>query len=230
RKVTLTPAGKLFYARCQQILSLTEQTTAELKTIDKESLHIGISSSNTPFIYHTEISSFIRNRPHVNIRIKDGSTFEMIQALKSHSIDIGIVRTPFDSSDLQVVNIRKEPMIAVGEHIDPKQCHMKDYKDTPLIVHRRYRSFIANYCLNYLQFNPNIHVSSDDVRTAIFWAKSLSLVAVIPASSRTLITDQSLSYVALHDQELFTGISVITRKEELSPVCREFLEMLKKQL
>lgn len=228
RKVTPTQAGKLFYTRCVQILSLAETAANELKDLNTETLRLGISASNTPIIHQDQIAGFIRSHPKLNVRIKDGSTFEMIQALKVHTLDIAIVRTPFDDTDLNAFYLDKQPMVAIGSQdiIHETMCHMKDYKGIPLIVHRRYRSFIRDYCLNYLQFNPNIHISSDDVRTAIFWAKTLPGVTIIPKSSYTLASEEGLSCIELKDTDLYTGIAFITRKqEELSPVQKEFLQM-----
>lgn len=213
RKVELTPAGRLFYKRSLQMLSLSETTLHELHETQNEILRIGITSSNSTFIQN--IHTYLIENPYLTYRIHEGTTYEIIDLLLSHNIDLGIVRTPFDQSQVEAYYFPKEPMIAVGDkrflHVNMTQ--IKDYQNCPLIIHQRYLPLITDYCLNQ-HFNPFIKMTSDDCRTSLIWASLKLGIAIIPRSALPLIKDESLLVVPLQDKDLYTGVAFITRKQE----------------
>ena len=137
----------------------------------------------------------------------------------SHNIDLGIVRTPFDTSKVNTFYLEKEPMIVIGkkEYFKRPISKMKDLKKIPLIIHQRYLPLINDYSLNkHIQIQ--IKVTCDDSRTSLIWANSGIGVAIVPLSSLSLNYDSSLEYAYLEDKDLYTGIAFITRKNEETPI------------
>ena len=119
-------------------------------------------------------------------------------------------------------------MVAIGpqEIIDENKNHLIDYKDYPLIVHRRYHPVITEYAINTLSFNPNIHIQADDCRTSIFWSHVLSQVAIIPKTALPLIENMNLKAVELKDEALYTAVSIAMRKDdEISQRAKEFIKL-----
>lgn len=229
KQIELTDAGIRFYKRCLQILDLTEITKNELKESFQDVLRIGITSSNGGLIQQDNIKHFIEHYDHVQYRIYEGSTYEILDLLLSHNIDLGIVRTPFDTSKVNTFYLEKEPMIAIGkkEYFINTKRKIKDFKDTPLIIHQRYLPLINDYCLNKL-IQIQLKVTCDDSRTSLIWANSGIGVAICPMSSLALPYDHSLVYTILEDKNLYTGIAFITRKnEEVSALLNEFIERFK---
>ena len=229
KQVELTEAGNRFYKRCLQILDLTEITKNELKQSYQDVLRIGITSSNSGLIQQESIQEFIKKNKHVQYAIHEGSTYEILDLLLSHNIDLGIVRTPFDTSQVNTFYLEKEPMIAIGkkEYFINTKRKIKDFKDTSLIIHQRYLPLINDYCLNKL-IQIQLKVTCDDSRTSLIWADSGIGVAICPMSSLALPYDHSLVYTILEDKNLYTGIAFITRKnEEVSALLNEFIERFK---
>lgn len=229
KQVELTEAGNRFYKRCLQILDLIEITKNELKQSYQDVLRIGITSSNSGLIQQESIQEFIKKNKHVQYAIHEGSTYEILDLLLSHNIDLGIVRTPFDTSQVNTFYLEKEPMIAIGkkEYFINTKRKIKDFKDTPLIIHQRYLPLINDYCLNKL-IQIQLKVTCDDSRTSLIWANSGIGVAICPMSSLALPYDHSLVYTILEDKNLYTGIAFITRKnEEISALLNEFIERFK---
>ena len=229
KQIELTEAGNRFYKRCLQILDLTEITKNELKQSYQDVLRIGITSSNSGLIQQESIQEFIKKNKHVQYAIHEGSTYEILDLLLSHNIDLGIVRTPFDTSKVNTFYLEKEPMIAIGkkEYFINTKRKIKDFKDTPLIIHQRYLPLINDYCLNKL-IQIQLKVTCDDSRTSLIWANSGIGVAICPMSSLALPYDHSLVYTILEDKNLYTGIAFITRKnEEVSALLNEFIERFK---
>lgn len=224
RKIELTQAGKLFYKRSLQMISLHEMTINEMKETQNEILRIGITSSNSAIIQN--INQYLFSQKSLSFRIYEGTTYELIDLLIAHNIDLGIVRTPFDQSQVNAQYLTKEPMIAVGDqqYLNPSMNHIKDYQNIPLIIHQRYLPLISDHCLNQ-HFNPFIKMSSDDCRTSLIWASAKQGVAIVPQSALPLIHDSSLLIVPLIDKELFTSVAFITRKEEISDFrIQEFIQ------
>lgn len=224
RKIELTQAGRLFYKRSLQMIALSEMIAHELKDTQHEMVRIGITSSNSVLV--REIQGYIVKNPHLSFRIHEGSTYEIIDLLLAHNIDVGIVRTPFDQSQVEIYELRKESMVAVGkdQYLNPSMTQMKNYKNLPLIIHQRYLPLITDYCLN-LHFNPFIKMSSDDCRTSLIWAKLGLGIAIIPQSALPLVNDTDLIAVTLEDQELYTNIVFITRRQEkLNPRVQELIQ------
>ena len=229
KQIELTEAGNRFYKRCLQILDLTEITKNELKQSYQDVLRIGITSSNSGLIQQESIQEFIKKNKHVQYAIHEGSTYEILDLLLSHNIDLGIVRTPFDTSQVNTFYLEKEPMIAIGkkEYFINTKRKIKDFKDTPLIIHQRYLPLINDYCLNKL-IQIQLKVTCDDSRTSLIWANSGIGVAICPMSSLALPYDHSLVYTILEDKNLYTGIEFITRKkEEVSSLLNECIERFK---
>ena len=228
RHVTLASAGRLFYRRACQMLALEELTLHEMKNVSKETLRIGVTSSNSPLLHENAVINYIKDNPTLHLRIKEGTTREIIDNLLAHDIDIGFIRTPFDGLNIKAYFFEKEPMVAIGpqEIIDEKENHLIDYKDYPLIVHRRYHSVITEYAINTLSFNPNIHIQADDCRTSIFWSHVLSQIAIIPKTALPLIENMNLKAVELEDEALYTAVSIAMRKDdEISQRAKEFIRL-----
>lgn len=227
RSIELTEAGKLFYKRCLQMISLSELTIHEMKDVQRKTIRIGITSSNTSLIQSPKINHFFKQYPDVSFQISEGTTYELLDLLLSHNIDIAFVRTPFDASQVNALYLKKEAMYAVGkeEFMNINMNNIKDYKNIPLLLHRRYTPLIIDYCLNK-RFNPFIKCQSDDCRTSLIWASSGMGVAIVPQSALPLVQDSQLLQVPLKNKELYTGVAFITRKqEEISPIIQRFLAL-----
>lgn len=218
RKIELTDAGRLFYKRSLQILNLSELTINEMKDSFNETIRIGITSSNSALIQLPSVQKFLFEHSHLSFQIREGTTYEMIDLLLAHNIDIGIVRTPFDASNVQAFYLKKEPMIAIGhqDYFTNDKHIIKDFYNLPLIIHQRYLPLITDYCLNQ-HFNPYIKTTSDDCRTSLIWASSHQGVAIVPQSALLLNHDLSLCSVILEDKALYTSVAFITRKDEKVP-------------
>lgn len=226
RQIELTDAGQRFYKRCLQILDLTETTKNELKQSYQDILRIGITSSNSGLINQPTVKAFICQHPHIQYHLHEGTTYEILDLLLSHNIDLGIVRTPFDTSLVNSSSLHFEPMIAIGQkkYFETPKSTLKDFKNIPLIIHQRYFPLINDYCLNQ-QIPLKLQVTCDDSRTSLIWATTGIGVAIVPSSSLLYKYDNTLYHVVLEDQSLYTGVTFITRKnEDISDTLKEFIQ------
>ena len=230
KQVELTDAGTRFYKRCLQILDLTEITKNDLKQSYQDILRVGITSSNSGLIQKKSFRDFMDENQHAQYAIHEGTTYEILDLLLAHNIDLGIVRTPFDTSQVDTFYLEKEPMIALGkkEYFMDSIHKLEDLKKIPLIIHQRYLPLINDYCLNK-QIQIHLKVICDDSRTSLIWANSGIGVAIVPMSCLSIAYDPSLTYSILEDESLYTGVAFITRKDEnISSLLKEFMECFKR--
>ena len=60
------------------------------------------------------IKKFHEEYPGVNFELYEGNTFQLIEKLKTGTIEIAIVRSPFHEDGFNCVYLEEEPMVAVG--------------------------------------------------------------------------------------------------------------------
>lgn len=216
RQITLTTQGKLFYHRTLQILELVHQSQLELKTDQQIILRIGITSSNGGMMFHQIFEDFLTQYPHLTFEIYEGNTYQMIDLIHSHMIDIAFIRTPFDNSNVDYCILKKEPMVAIG-HLDffssLNNLTISQLKNVPLIIYRRYETLITNHCLKH-HFNPRIICRNDDCRSSIMWASQKKGIALVPYSALDLYPTNDLVTLPLEDEELMTSIALVWSQDK----------------
>jgi DNA-binding transcriptional LysR family regulator len=100
KKFQITGAGELLQYQAEQILELVKTTVKELENYNNESqgrLSIGTVPSSGAVFLPELLSTFHEKYPGLNFQIREGDTYKIIEMLTRGIIDIGIVRTPFNS-------------------------------------------------------------------------------------------------------------------------------------
>ena len=116
RKVKLTDAGKILYKRAKHILEITNSTTKEIEEFRKGiqgTLRLGTISSSGTALLSKRIINFNKKYPNIKFEIHEGNTYELIEKMNSGIIEVGIVRTPFNSQNFECIFLETEPMVAV---------------------------------------------------------------------------------------------------------------------
>ena len=216
RKVTLTDVGNLLYKRGKDMVNVFESTLNEVEDFKsgiEGVLKIGAVSTCNQFIPNELISPYAKQYPKVKFELYEGNTYEVVDMIERGIVDIGVVRTPFNSENLCCLNLRTEPMVVVvnknGEKFgfeDRERIDLKDLDGKPIVIYRRYEKLI----MDVLQLNKvkaNIYCLNDDSRTTIAWAQAGLAIGIVPKS----IIDNSnkeIEVYELDEEELKTQISV----------------------
>lgn len=233
RKLEITSAGQAMYHKAKQILKLMDITIKEVKDINNGlagKLSIGtVSAAGATFLPQL-ISNFHSKFPNISFEIIDEDTSSIIELLSKGLIDIGIIRTPYNTEGFELINLPEEPMI-VASKIDywdksNKAISLKELKQLPLVLHRRYEKTIGELC-SKKGFSPNIICKSNDVRTILLWANAGIGVAIIPKNCLDLIPNTKLYYRELKEAELKVGTAIIWPKTGYkSSATKQFLKLL----
>jgi len=232
RKINLTDAGKILYKRAKHILEITNSTTKEIEEFRKGiqgTLRLGTISSSGTALLSSRVIEFNKKYPNIKFEIHEGNTYDVLEMINSGIIEVGIVRTPFNSQNLECLFLDSEPMIAVmNKDYDFKnesnEIMLKDLKDIPLIMYRRFEKILLSE-FDKLDFAPNIFCMNDDVRTTILWARAGLGIGVVPKAAINFELMNDIKYKIINQDSLKTQIAAIWIKERyLSIAAKRFLE------
>ncbi|GGG02944.1 LysR family transcriptional regulator [Paenibacillus aceti] len=232
RSIRLTDAGEILRRRAQQILDLADSTSREVSDFAKGlkgTLTIGTVSSSGATLLKDRLSDFHKTYTGIKFEIHEGNTFRIIELLQSGVIELGIVRTPFNTSGMGYKYAETEPMIAVMSpelDWDPEQerIPIAELRNRPLIIYRRFEQLIRETCQK-TGFEPNIFCKNDDARTTLLWANAGLGIGIIPRSAYKLANNSNLIYKEIGSSALQTQVAAIWIKDRyLSSLARKFLE------
>jgi DNA-binding transcriptional LysR family regulator len=105
RNATLTPAGATLLDYVRQIEVLTNEAVAALAPFGvQESVELNIGASHTIGVYLLPrlLPQLVREWPKLRIHIISGSTAEILNALATHQVSIGLIEAPAHRPDLKI--------------------------------------------------------------------------------------------------------------------------------
>lgn len=235
RNIQLTDAGKMLHARAKQILELSNTAINEINDFNKGligALSIGTVSSSGTALLNGRISAFHKKYPGVKFEIHEGNTFAILDMLERGIIEIGVIRTPFKTYNLDCKYVDSESMIAVfSEQYDWNKRNpfisISELENKPLILYRRFEQLIKETCLES-GFKPEIFCKNDDARTTLLWANAGLGIGIIPKSAFQLSANNNLSYKEIKNEKLRTQIAVVNMKGRfLSSLAEKFIDYFK---
>lgn len=97
----------------------------DLKGESKSSIRIGCIPTVAPFILPLFIQEFASKHPSIYVELKEQTTEEIIRQLKTGEMEIGIVSTPLNDSDLIEHFLYEEPFVLYDIHENNKDPKIK---------------------------------------------------------------------------------------------------------
>ncbi|OAA88804.1 LysR family transcriptional regulator [Clostridium coskatii] len=234
RKFQVTDAGKRLWHRSKQIIELMDSTVKELKDFNEGmegTLSIGTISSAGDILLPQRIYSFNKKYPKINFEIRECSTNEILELLKSGVIEIGIIRTPLNSETYESISLPIEPMVAASSNSfywnNKRKICLNELADKPLLVHRRYEKMIIELC-KQTGFNPRILCKIEDTRSILLLADTGMGVGIVPKDWIELIPNTNLNYKEINEPSLNTNTTIVWMKDQyLSSAAKHFLQTFK---
>ncbi|WP_313236797.1 LysR family transcriptional regulator [Sporosarcina ureae] len=102
--VTLTDEGSLLYEYANSALNLIEagnEKLQELKNLSSGELRIGVGDTISRYYLLPYLEAFHTSFPGIRFKITNGTTLELIAALKSGEVDIAICNFPIEDDSLE---------------------------------------------------------------------------------------------------------------------------------
>ena len=236
RRIRLTEAGRVLYDRVENILGMVDGTVREITEIGtgaKGSLRIGTITTSGALILPELIAEFHELYPEVTFEIWESEGARILELLDSHIIEIAITRTQVDNLSYELLVLPNEPLVMVmnekfscGKAEDTVK--LSELKGQPLIIPLRWKSVFEANCRK-AGFEPNIFCVTDSIVQSTLMAKLNMGVAMLPISSKKLLTDGDLIYKRLIKPDMTTHTVISWLKSQtLSTACKNFIELFKK--
>lgn len=225
--IELTDVGQIFQSYANEIISLAQNAENQVhKAISGElgTIAIGMASSSTGLIPMNSFNELRKYYPEISFDIYEDNTYGILDKLEKKTIDLGIVRTPYNQTGLNTKTLTTEKMMAIS--VDPdfqqkKELRIKDLADQPLIIYRRFED-IFNQTFAHHGLKPFYAVKCDDSRTAITWAKRKMGVALVPESIATTYAQENM--IAIKHANWITHLQLVWRKDhQVTPLMKKSL-------
>lgn len=229
RKVELTLAGERFLERARQILASVDEAVEEAGRVAEGllgTLSIGFTGSATYDLLPSLARVLRAELPGIDLDLRgEMLTPDQVTALLDGTLDLGFLRPPVQSPEIDVRVLRREPLIAVlpESHALAGRTKVKlaDLSDEPFITYPSHnRSVVYQAVLDACQrsgFTPaRVHEVGETSTLVSFVAAGLG-VALVPASVQHLkITGANYLPLAGNTEEV--ELAVATRTDDRSPL------------
>lgn len=114
RQVSLTEAGQLLRGRAQQILTIIDDTKAEICDDGKSGrLRIGAIPTIAPYFLPEVLRRFSQEFPLAQLIIQEETTDKLIKSCTQGKIDVGILALPISAKYLEIQELFAEELLLV---------------------------------------------------------------------------------------------------------------------
>lgn len=139
KSVSLTEAGQLLQARAQQVLSILDDTKAEI-TDDGQTgrIRVGAIPTIAPYFLPTVLKSFSLEYPSAQIVVQESTTEVLLKACNQGKIDLAVIALPVPAKYLEIEELFEEELFLVlpPDHAlaSQDQIRLSDVKAYPFVL------------------------------------------------------------------------------------------------
>lgn len=235
--VTLTNEGSLLFEYANSAINLIEvgeEKLLEFKNLTAGELRIGVGDTISKYFLLPFLERFRNKYPSVNIRIVNGTTFEIRGSLKSGEVDIAICNLPIEDASLVIRPcLDIHDVFVYGEKYEKilaKPVHLDELVKLPLIFlepNSNSRNYVESYLLSEgVSISPEFELGSHDL--LVEFAKiNLGIACVTKEFVQTELDRGVLTEVQLIEQIPKRSIGLcFLRTVPLSPASTRFVEII----
>lgn len=254
RPLQLTEAGQFFYDKLTAVLTELDTIISMTQHLSQPSqaLNIGFVPSILYGLLPEIIATFKQNNSqqgrHIDINLKDISSYQQIEALKTGEIDIGFGRFIHQDPWIQQILLRHErylvalpkahPLAHSGEprlidlvnnrlilyhqtHLPPLQSHY-GHKNVPSQMTDTITEPLLHLFAQY-GMTPLMTTKVSDLQVALGLVAAGEGITLVPASLKTVRTEQ-ISYQRLRHENVTSPIYLHTLKDAMHPKVPDLLD------
>jgi DNA-binding transcriptional LysR family regulator len=238
KKFRLTREGQFLYDYSKRILNLYDELHSRLQEIkDIVSGTIRLSTIYSIGLHDLPpyLKKFLKAYPTVHVHVEYRRSNQVYEDVLGNVVDLGLVAYPNKDARLEVIPLRKEPMVLI--------CHPHH----PLAKHKSVK-LAALSGQKFISFEPDIptrkaidkvlreamvEVQSvmefDNIETVKRAVEIEAGISIIPAATvQQEISKQTLVAVALEGVDLARPLAAVLKKNKVfSPALKQFLSILK---
>ena len=241
KKFRLTREGQVLYEFSKQIIQMYESLHSrlqEIKEIVSGTIRVATIYSIGLHDLPPYIKKFLKSYPTVHVHVEYRHANQVYEDVLGNVVDLGLVAFPTRDSKLEIVQLRKEPMVVICH----PQHHLAKAKNikTSALVDERFVAFEADIPTRKAtdkalkEHGITVHpvMEFDNIETVKRAVEIDAGIAIVPATTVAQeVAKQSLAQVHVEDADLYRPLAAIYKKNRvLSPAMKQFLALLKETL
>ena len=238
KKFRLTREGQVLYDYSKQVIQTYDALHSKLQEIkDIISGTIRVSTIYSIGLHELPlyIKRFLKDYPTVHVHVEYRRANQVYEDVLGNVVDIGLVAYPTKEAKLEIVPLRKDPLVLICHPQHPfaklKTIKLKTIADhkfvgfEPDIPTRKALDKI------FREHNVAVHnvMEFDNIETVKRAVEIDAGISIVPLGTISQeIAKQTLAAVQLDDADFFRPVAAIYKKNKvLSPAMRQFLSLLK---
>jgi LysR family transcriptional regulator, transcriptional activator of the cysJI operon len=238
KRFRLTREGEMLYDFAKQILGhfdALQSRLQELKNIISGTIRVGTIYSIGLHDLPPYVRRFLKAFPTVNVHVEYLRANEVYETVAGNVVDLGLVAYPQKEPGLEVVPLRKEPLVLICHPHHPlakfKSIKLKELQGQkfihfePDIPTRR----AIDKVLKEARVTVEAAMEFDNIETAKRAVEIDAGVAIVPEPTVVQeVAKKTLASVQLEGTDLYRPLAAIYKKNKvLSPALKQFLSVLK---
>lgn len=238
KKFRLTREGQVLYDYSKQIIQTYESLHSklqELKDIISGTIRVATIYSIGLHDLPPYIKRFMKSYPTVNIHVEYRRANQVYEDVLSNVVDLGLVAYPMKDSKLEIIPLRKEPLVLICHPQHPftkqKSVKLKTLAGQKVIGFEP--DIPTRKALDKILKEYGVEVKHvmefDNVETVKRAVEIDAGISIVPQGTVLQeISKQTLAAVTIEDGEFYRPLAAIYKKNKvLSPAMKQFLAILK---
>ncbi|MCU0788745.1 MAG: LysR family transcriptional regulator [Verrucomicrobia bacterium] len=240
KKFRLTREGQVLYDYSKQIIQTYESLHSrlqEIKDIISGTIRVATIYSIGLHDLPHHVKRFLKDYPTVHVHVEYKRSDQVCEDVLGNVVDIGLVAYPARDSKLEVIPIKKDPMVLI--------CHPQH----PLAKNKsvKVKALAGQNFIGFEQDIPtrkaldkilresstSVHyvMEFDNVETVKRAVEIDAGIAIVPSSTISQeLEKRTLAQVRVEDVDLFRPLAAIHKKNKvLSPAMKQFLAVIKEE-
>jgi DNA-binding transcriptional LysR family regulator len=238
KKFRLTREGQVLYEYSKQIIQTYDALHSrlqEIKDIISGTIRVATIYSIGLHDLPPYIKRFLKDYPTVHVHVEDRRANQVYEDVLGNVVDLGLVAYPNKDAKLEVVPLRKDPLVLIchPQHPFAKQKTIK----LKAISGQKFIGFEPDIptrkALDKILKDHGVSVTNvmefDNIETVKRAVEIDAGISIVPqATISQEISKQTLAAVTLDDAEFYRPLAAIYKRSKvLSPAMRQFLAILK---
>jgi DNA-binding transcriptional LysR family regulator len=240
KKFRLTREGQVLYDFSKQIIATYDglhSKLQEIKDIISGTIRVATIYSIGLHDLPPYVKKFLKAYPTVNIHVEYRRANQVYEDVLGNVVDLGLVAYPVRDTKLEILPIKKDPMLLIT-HPQHPLGKMKSVK-LKTLGGQKFIGFDPDIptrkAIDKVLREHDIEVSHvmefDNIETVKRAVEIDAGIAIVPQSTITQeIQKQTLCAVTIEDSDMYRPLAAVYKKTKvLSPAMKQFLAILKEE-
>jgi len=172
RRVRLTPAGEALLQLSRRVLADVRDTTTAIVEHHRKlrgTIHLAGGMTVCLHVFPSLLKEYRRRHPHVEVKLTTGGTPQVLERIRSGTIDVALLTLPVEGADLMQVPVMREELLLVTHPSHPvarrRRVRAAELDRQPLVLFERGSSTrrVIDAMLTREQIAPTIVMETENV-------------------------------------------------------------------